>query len=267
MGRKTKPNKITRHGAVAKIHLHGQRGGIAVIDAEDAERVQPVASWYLLASGLVSATGGRSGAKKYLHRFVMDAPPDLNIDFEDGDKLNCRKKNLFTVVKPKAARWGENGGVYFSKGKWRAHPCINGKKTSLGYFATKEEAQAAVRAAVPRDNRRIKIDLELKRPFRAYGRGGHYLGSFDTEEEARAARDGFEAGTWKKPGKTPGVSFDAMRNKWRADGRDGQYLGRFRRKELALAAQTVYHQSLDDDTSTHQTIPNKGTRRNKGACR
>ena len=36
--------------------------------------------------------------RQFLHRLVMDAPPDLEIDHWDGNGLDCRKHNLRVVT-------------------------------------------------------------------------------------------------------------------------------------------------------------------------
>src|SRR5687767_3951310 len=76
------------------------RGQVAVIDAEDYERVSAFTwhafrnssgGWYARSSSLSRKNGGKS---MWLHRFIMNCQPDKQIDHRDGNGLNNRRANL-----------------------------------------------------------------------------------------------------------------------------------------------------------------------------
>lgn len=74
------------------------------------------------------------------------------VDHIDRDKLNNRIENLREATKQENAvnseRW-DKGGVSFrsDRGKWRAYFRKDYKQIFLGYYNSKEEAQAAVQKA------------------------------------------------------------------------------------------------------------------------
>ena len=71
------------------------RGLVAIIDGADADRV-------LAHKWSAGWTGTRWYARRsigtngdyhhlYLHRFILDAPPGVRVDHENGDGLDCRR--------------------------------------------------------------------------------------------------------------------------------------------------------------------------------
>lgn len=100
--------------------------------------------------------GGRRAAKKIsMHRFLMDAPSGTEVDHRDGDGLNNTRKNLrFATHAQNIANQRrrhnarhEYKGIRFHARSvafpWQARITLNGKKKSLGYFKTKENAAIA----------------------------------------------------------------------------------------------------------------------------
>jgi hypothetical protein len=94
----------------------------------------------------------------YLHRFILDAPPDLDVVHINGDRLDSRRQNLRLATRqesvhsrraPAAARSGFLGvhindrGAWPSILPWRAAMRFNGRRISLGSYATPEEAARA----------------------------------------------------------------------------------------------------------------------------
>ena len=85
-----------------------------------------------------------------LHRFILEAPPDMLVDHKDGNHLDCRRQNLRvcntaqnTQNTPilKRNKTGYRGVSYHGKtGKYRAVISCNGKYIHLGYFDTPEAA-------------------------------------------------------------------------------------------------------------------------------
>lgn len=141
-------------GGVAYVTLTA--GKTAVIDAADAELVSH-RNWYakLNRKTFYAATNIVKDGKKTsisLHRFLLD-DPDYEVDHEDLDGLNCRRKNLRRASASQNAmnrsmrsdNTSGYKGVGFHKGrqKWHAMISINRRRVSLGYFDAPEVAYAA----------------------------------------------------------------------------------------------------------------------------
>ena len=88
-----------------------------------------------------------------LHRLIMNAPEDKEVDHIDGNTLNNNKNNLRWVtitensMNAKISNTNTSGvkGVCFNKNnnKWIARININGIRVHLGYFETLEGAKQA----------------------------------------------------------------------------------------------------------------------------
>lgn len=98
-----------------------------------------------------------------LHRLIMDAPKDKQVDHIEHDTLDNRKcklrlcsnqENAFNRGRPKNNQSGFKGVTYRKQPKnminerekqkpWEAQLQLNGKKIYIGYYKTKEEAAAA----------------------------------------------------------------------------------------------------------------------------
>jgi hypothetical protein len=144
------------------------RGKFALIDDEDATLVgqyrwcaNPSKSpdgeikWYAIAG--VTDDDGRH-AMISMHRLIMNARPDQEIDHRNGNGLdNRRDANLrpSTSTQNKANRRIKNRsgykGVFFYsdrlKKPWMAKVTLKGGQKNLGYFATAIEAALAYDAA------------------------------------------------------------------------------------------------------------------------
>jgi len=143
-------NEIAIDGDIAKIKLGGAKGGVAIIDAQDVEKVR---GWrWGVFNGYA---GGKRGRREfiYLHRFILgtDAP---SVDHWDGDPMNNRRSNLRpTTQRGNGANrrsLNKNNtsgyrGVVFSKEKrrWVAQIKVNYKTKRLGYFDSPQEAARA----------------------------------------------------------------------------------------------------------------------------
>lgn len=99
---------------------------------------------------------GIRGVKYLAHRVIWNymsgAWPEFDIDHIDGDRSNNRFSNLRDVAtyknmqNLKRSHLDNNSGllgVERHRNKWSARICVQGKKTYLGTFVTKEEAHAA----------------------------------------------------------------------------------------------------------------------------
>jgi HNH endonuclease len=87
----------------------------------------------------------------FLHREIINCPPDLEVDHINHDGLDNRKCNLRVVTSSmnKHNRWEPARGYYFETARKKWYACINveGKKIFLGRFDTEEEAATARREA------------------------------------------------------------------------------------------------------------------------
>lgn len=140
-------------------------GKTALIDAVDVERVSQFKwmaaarhsknceRWYAVTN-LGAHNGGRSA---YLHRFILGAEPDIEVDHQNGDGLDNRRSNLRSASHQQNARnrvtpRGSSGfvGVYRNPGrKWVAQIKVDGRVKYLGSFLVEIDAAAAYdRAAI-----------------------------------------------------------------------------------------------------------------------
>lgn len=80
------------------------QGYVAIISTEDFRRVNRH-SWQVHKSagkgkrpGLPYARGCVKGKQVYLHRFIMNTPPDQQCDHKNHFTLDCRRSNLENVT-------------------------------------------------------------------------------------------------------------------------------------------------------------------------
>lgn len=130
------------------------RRDFALVDAGDYERVSQI-SWSVLVTRRTSyAMTESEGSPLHLHRFVMNAPDDMQVDHINGNGLDCRRSNLRLCSRTENARNYKKTisptsslfkGVSFHKrvGKWAATIGVGGKNLHLGYFATEVDAAHA----------------------------------------------------------------------------------------------------------------------------
>lgn len=76
------------------------QGFVAIIDAEDFRKVNRY-SWRVHRSAGTKKKPGKpyaraciKGKQVYLHRFVMEAEPEVQVDHRNHQTLDCRKSNL-----------------------------------------------------------------------------------------------------------------------------------------------------------------------------
>jgi hypothetical protein len=135
------------------------RGMIAIVDAEDYERVS-LYTWHahkgkngnFYARGIM--TGVRNSKQIYMHRLIMNVESKHLIDHKDRNGLNNRKTNLRTCSTTMNAGnklcsniTGYKGvGVmpsYQRKKIYKASIRFNDKQKTLGYYLTAKEAGQA----------------------------------------------------------------------------------------------------------------------------
>lgn len=120
------------------------QGKIAIIDPEDFELVDEYI-WHTDRRGYA-----RSGKNIKIHRLIMGVREGFEIDHVNRDGLDNRRSNLrWATLSQNRANTGRAAGVCGYRGvrrdkkKFMAQIGINGKSTSLGNFATAEEAAKA----------------------------------------------------------------------------------------------------------------------------
>jgi len=128
-------------------------GGVAIIDDGDAEIVAPF-RWTQAKSrrGLTYArsTCHRNGVR--MHRLILGAKLDEQVDHDNGNGLDNRRENIRIATPSKQAmnrRRKENaagpykGVTQHVGGKWQAHIQKDGRLARIGLFSTAEEAARA----------------------------------------------------------------------------------------------------------------------------
>jgi hypothetical protein len=157
---KSELRPIRVEGNLAYITL--TKGYEAVIDAADISLVFGCNWGALVKPTTVYAvrsetkTKGRR-RKIYMHRIIMNAPKDMQVDHIDGQGINNTRANLRLATNAqnghnsRVKRNSKSGlkGAWLDKqsGKFRSSILINGQRIRLGSFGTPEEAHAAYCAA------------------------------------------------------------------------------------------------------------------------
>lgn len=145
---------------------------VAIVDDADYDHLSSV-KWWVNKSRVPYAVREivRNGVRTILrmHRVIMDAPKEMEVDHINGNSLDNRRANLRlashseNVKNRKRARNNKSGiiGVHWKKAakKWAAAISINGVSTYLGCFSSKEEAGRVYREAA------IKYKGQFYRPI------------------------------------------------------------------------------------------------------
>jgi hypothetical protein len=135
------------------------RGLVAVVDVTDYERVMAAGKWFALPShrtiyarrNVIRLDGSRGAVA--LHTFLTGW--EL-VDHRNGDGLDNQRANLRPATHDQnmgnKRRYSNNtsgfkGVIRHQNRCWRARIGIDGKKVSLGLYATAEEAARAYDAA------------------------------------------------------------------------------------------------------------------------
>jgi hypothetical protein len=107
-----------------------------LIDIEDVNKIKKY-KWYLNKKGYVITHTYHKLCSVLLHRFIMNAPKELQIDHLYHNKLDNRKSQLklCTNQENSTNRQGQHG-INFDKrrNKWYARICVNYKEYFLGSF-------------------------------------------------------------------------------------------------------------------------------------
>lgn len=123
-----------------------------IIDEEFFERVNEF-KWSYNLRGYAQRMIGSSGKSMLLHRFIIDAPSDKEVDHINGNRLDNRKANLRLSTRIQNcwnSKWKNKTGfkgVSIAKHgynkKYIAAITCRGKVYRLGYFSTAREAGKA----------------------------------------------------------------------------------------------------------------------------
>lgn len=135
------------------------RGAFAIVDDEDVEMVSRF-SWQLNSQGYASANVGVGRdyvTHERMHRMILRAPDDMDVDHINGNRLDNRKCNLRLATR-RQNQWNKRkrkhcssefkGVCWHNQNKcWRARIKFYGKEIALGCFSSEIEAAKAYNEA------------------------------------------------------------------------------------------------------------------------
>jgi hypothetical protein len=148
------PNRRVRSieidGVIARIPL--TQGYVAEIDATDV-RLVAGRNWRACVrpSGVYVVWTGPDGEDRFLHREIIEPPPELVVDHIDGNPLNNRRSNLRACSHKdnirNSRRRAYNAlaakGVFAREGRFVGRIEADGREFHLGTYDTLAEARAA----------------------------------------------------------------------------------------------------------------------------
>lgn len=136
---------------IVKIPL--SRGEFALVDEEDVPRLAKHKWSLAVRRDRKYAESRINGRNTMMHRFVLDAPPDMQVDHKNNDGLDNTRANLRLATH--AANKHNTGahrdsasrfkGVWWSRdvNKWRAQISVGRQRFGLGCFDLEEDAARA----------------------------------------------------------------------------------------------------------------------------
>lgn len=135
------------------------KGRTAIVDDADYEWLS-LSTWYFSGSGYAAREFTRNKEKVLvlMHRLIMDAPEDKEVDHIDGNRLNNTRANLRICTRlenshnarPREGCSSKYKGVYWSKSREYYRVEITTKaygKICLGSFYSEDEAGLAYNLA------------------------------------------------------------------------------------------------------------------------
>lgn len=133
------------------------RGKSTLIDLCDFERVRDSGPWHAAWRGGYRGGYYAANNKTYLHRVLLNAPADMEVDHRNFDTLDNRRKNLRLAnhAQNQAHQRKQPGGssryigVHWDpvNGKWRAQIKKLGKRYCLGRYDKEIDAAHAYQRA------------------------------------------------------------------------------------------------------------------------
>lgn len=141
------------------IALAGRSGKTIQYDEIDSPLITKY-NWYFIPDSISGHAYTKINRQTvYLHRLILNAPKDLEVDHINHDGLDNRRKNLRLVTSTenkqnlplyKTNKVGQLGVYWYKpRSKWKAHIQRNNKRVLLGYFDDLEEAKRVAREARP----------------------------------------------------------------------------------------------------------------------
>jgi hypothetical protein len=149
----SKPDPVPGALWIPLRNRHSKVTACALIDREDAELA--AVTWHRNNEGYAVRCKWQNGhvATVYLHRVILGAPPGVEVDHVNRDRLDNRRCNLRLATRSQNARNSKRNkrntsgfkGVRFDgrAAGWRAGVGFEGKLYPLGLFDTPEEAAFA----------------------------------------------------------------------------------------------------------------------------
>jgi len=132
------------------------RGLTALVDDADYDWLRQW-KWMRVGTGYAGRFDSATGKLIYMHRLILDAPADQDLDHINGDRLDNRRANLSlvpTTQNLQNQRIGAHNtsgckGVCWHKqsNKWHVRISWNGKRIHLGYERDLETAALLYDAA------------------------------------------------------------------------------------------------------------------------
>lgn len=133
-----------------------RNGGVTLVDDADYEWLARY-TWagYMMKSGRRYVMTDEAGVRIYMHRLIIGAAPDLEVDHRNGNPLDNRRDNLREVThaqnqQNRRCGYGVTGyrNVYLNDtGRYHVKLVVNGKSRSFGAYGTIEEAVHVAHAA------------------------------------------------------------------------------------------------------------------------
>lgn len=133
------------------------QGKVALVDDADFEWLSRF-NWCAVKTGKTFYAVRRDGRHPVLmHRVILSASDDVDVDHRDLDGLNntranlrlaSRSQNMANISKYESNRSGFKGvSWHASHGAWRANITVEWRQYHIGYFDTPEAAARAYDAA------------------------------------------------------------------------------------------------------------------------
>lgn len=133
------------------------KGAVAHVDDADYAMLTAMGNWCLSNKGYAIHYTRSHGRRRvlYMHRIIMDAPPHLQVDHINRDRLDNRRDNLrFATRSQNQANKGRPSnnssaykGVSWNKGRWEARIRYNRRRINLGRYDSPYEAALVYDAA------------------------------------------------------------------------------------------------------------------------
>lgn len=126
------------------------RGAHATVDEEDYDRLSRK-NWYLSSEGYAAR---RQGRVIYMHREIMNAPENKEVDHINNNRIDNRKANLRFATRSEQTQnsrkqtgytTSQFKGVHYRPkvDRWQAGIKAKGKAIYLGRYYTEEDAALA----------------------------------------------------------------------------------------------------------------------------